>query len=81
MNHKYIGFKTKEKDLLYIDNEYKVYKKDSGETGTFLPIDLLILMDIVVGELGEWENGGFANQQEYKKIIVGIIKKLAELPN
>ncbi len=63
-------------DLIYKDDEYQIYKKYSGETGTFPPTDCLDLIDIAITQLDTWENAGFKNVEDYQKIIDDLCKRL-----
>jgi hypothetical protein len=69
------------KDLLYKDEVYKIYKKGVDELGTYLPIDCLNIIDIAINELSLFENGGFKEASDYKKVIRDIKKQLDGLLN
>lgn len=69
----------KNKDLIYSDKEYEIYKKYAGEIGTYPPVDCLNIIDIGIKELGNWKNCGFKNVVDLRKIVSRFMLKLEKL--
>lgn len=66
----------KKEDLIFKTEELEIYKKGSGEIGTFVPLDCLTLIHIAITELSNWENAGLANPDDYNKIVNELCEKL-----
>jgi len=67
-------------DLIYKDENYEIYKKDSGRIGSFAPLDCLEIIDICIEELKKWNNAGLARKEDYEEIIEKIVEELRKLP-
>lgn len=78
---KTLKINMKKEDLIYKDEEYQIYKKNAGDIGTFAPVDYLTLIKIGIDGLKEWENGGFANTDEYAKILNKVVAEIESLKN
>lgn len=66
-------------DIIYKDKEYEIYKKDAGDIGTYTPADCLNLVEIGLGELAKWRQGGFRSKKDYHEILDGIIEEIESM--
>jgi hypothetical protein len=63
-------------DLVYKDDDYEIYKKDSGAVGTFFAE--AEIADIGLTGLGKIKDH-FADENDYNKLIDGFIGDLENL--
>ena len=68
----------KEKDLVYKDNDYEIYKKYAGDLGTMM--ESIDIAEIGIDGLGDIKHY-FKFEEDYYGIVDKLIEKLESLKN
>lgn len=68
-------FITRESDLVYESEQYKIYSKDARH-GTYQPAIMLDIIDIGLDGLMEWENGGLKYKKDLESIFNSMKQKM-----